>query len=157
MKVIKITLALLVVIGLIVAAVGCEKTTGGGWFYNNGNIDQKVTFGFNAQPVGDMDAKGQFELQDHSTKTNIHGTFNATLGGSNANGLTQFTGTCKIDGQGGHTFAVWFYDAGEPGPNNGDGLAVWIDPSSTDPVTLALTTPTYTGTLDGGNIQVHTK
>lgn len=47
-------LALILVAALLVGGLGCNKTTGGSWFYNLCDDDAKVTFGFNAQPTEPM-------------------------------------------------------------------------------------------------------
>ena len=46
-------LALILVAALLVGGLGCNKTTGGGWFYNLCD-DSKITFGFTAQPTEPM-------------------------------------------------------------------------------------------------------
>lgn len=146
-------LALLLLVALMVVGVGCSKATGGGWFLDEeGDL---VTFGFTAQPVdsdeveGTIAAKGQFQLVDHSTKppTRIHGTFTATDAATDE-WASVFEGTCSIDGEGGHALVVGFRDEGEPGPDAGDAIAVYVD-GDDDPL--------YEAYLGGGNIRVHSR
>lgn len=157
----KLVLGLLLVIILSVALVtiaGCEtynsgKVTGGGSFIN-GSADQaaqvvvpspgdKITFGFNAQPVNGGPAKGEFQLIDHTTNTNIHGTFDVAIDVVNPV-FSDFSGSATINGEAGHSIEVTFYDSGMKGSNKGDGVLVSIDGA-----------PTYDGILQGGNITIH--
>ena len=139
--------AVLALVGVGCVEIGNNKATGGGWFINevDGN---KITFGFNAQATNGETAKGQFQLIDHDSGTKVHGTFSVTIDDT-ATSLSLFTGTCSINGDDGHSLYVLFYDAGEPGVNAGDGIAIGID---IDP---DVDDPTYYGVLSGGNIQIH--
>ena len=143
-----LVLALVVVLALVgVGCAGNNKATGGGWFINevDGN---RITFGFNAQATNGETAKGRVQLMDHDSGTRIHGTFSITIDDT-APALSLFTGTCSINGEDGHSLYVLFQDAGEPGVNAGDAIAIGID---IDP---ELDAPTYFGFLGGGNIQIH--
>jgi|WetSurMetagenome_2_1015567.scaffolds.fasta_scaffold568668_1 hypothetical protein len=152
-------LTLIALAGTSCFDAGYNKTTGGGWFYNTGlpgypgyNPDstQKITFGFNAQPVGDPtlgNTKGDFQLVDHDNKINIHGTFTSTnRNTATTNGLTQFLGTAQINGQKFNLNCV-FYDASFNGTYGAlDGVVVYAD---NDVAVYA-----YGGVLGGGNIKL---
>jgi len=159
MKVKYVLVAILIAV-LALGGMGCSKVTGGGSFTNEiyPNYGNKITFGFNAHPTGphnpdpslppaEIEAKGQFHLVDHTTKTKIHGTFTGTW--ETEEGDPTFFGTCTTNGGNPQPFNVTFHDSGEKGPNRGDGIIVRI--GTTDIFGL----PTYAGTLNGGNIQVH--
>jgi len=57
----------LLLFALLIGVAGCiefhpsEKTTGGCWFTDN-LTGHKITFGFNAQPTDNGEAKGKFQL-----------------------------------------------------------------------------------------------
>ena len=148
-----LVVALLIAV-LAIGSLGCNKVTGGGQFTDEwtGN---KVTFGFNAQPIASEDsvftgAKGQFQLIDHDAKTNIHGTFDT---GYNAPSFdpedptlpptSWFSGTCSIDGEGEYYFEVTATDNGNSSLGVGDYILIMAGPY------------TYQGYLESGNIQVH--
>lgn len=148
--IVNLVLATLLIISVILT--GCNKTTGGGAFYDEttGNF---VTFGFNAQPVGEpylddsgeyvQDAKGHFTLIDHTIKTKIKGAFNIT--GAVQSGFeteSAFSGTCMVNREGPYDLYGHFLDAGEGNP--GDYLAILWDSGY------------YSGYLeDGSDIVVH--
>ena len=149
MKIINLVLAFLLVVGLI-GVVGCieypsEKTTGGGWFTDN-LTGHKITFGFNAQPTDNGEAKGKFQLVDNANKTRIHGTFSITHNVTDNETVALFQGTCSINGEDGYSLYVGFLDLGEPGVSAGDMVGVEI--GTTPPLT-------YSGNLSGGNIKIH--
>ena len=131
----------LLIMALAFAGVGCSKVTGGGHFTNAalGEPPDQVTLGFNAQVSEDGTVKGQFQLVDHGTKppTKVHGTFD----GADIDG---WQGTCTVNGEGPYPITAAFIDAGEPGPEAGDLVNVWIDGQLR-----------YSGFLEGGNIQSH--
>ncbi len=144
---VKLALSILLVAALALFGTGCNKATGGGKFTDEwtGN---KVTFGFNGQPTSGgetpfVNAKGQFQLVDHGTKTNIHGTFTGTYD-SNDETASWFSGTCSINGEGENYFDVTVTDLSKPGIGAGDYIVVLITGVGT-----------YQGYLEGGNIQVH--
>ena len=159
MKIFKIALAIILMVGLLAGTMGCKKTTGGGWFIDEftGN---KVTFGFNAQPVGEpwidpygnwyRDAKGQFQLIDHGAKIRIHGTFTTTWAEDGTNETDFVSYDASVNGVGGYGVCVLLRDYGEPGPSAGDAIAIpWVRDSFGNVVYDAQ------GYLGGGNIQVH--
>ncbi len=127
--------------------IGNNKATGGGWFINEAD-GNRITFGFNAQATNGETAKGRFQLIDHDSGTKIHGTISITIDDT-ASALSYFAGTCTVNGDQGHSLHVFLYDAGEPGVNAGDAIAIGID---IDP---EVDDPTYYGVLGGGNIQIH--
>lgn len=158
MKVKYVLVAILVAV-LALGGTGCSKVTGGGKFINETfpNYGNKITFGFNAHPTEpydptivpeEVDAQGHLTLTDHGTGTKIRGTFTGTWSWDSDTDATYF-GTCTINGTVVQPFNVTFHDSGEKGPNRGDGIIVRI--GTTDYNGL----PTYAGTLNGGNIQVH--
>ena len=150
MKIINLVLAFLLVVGLI-GVVGCvelhpsEKTTGGGWFTDN-VTGHKITFGFNAQPTDNGEAKGKFQLVDKANKTRIHGTLSVTHNVTDNETVALFEGTCSVNGEDGYSLYVGFLDLGEPGVSAGDMVGVEI---GTPPLL------TYSGNLSGGNIKIH--
>ena len=162
MKTLKLAGVLLLVVGLLVAAVGCyeqSKTTGGGWFYDE-VTSAKVTFGFNAQPteVEIIDdepiymAKGKFALVDHSTKppTRIHGTiFFQSYPIELPEGKSNFWGFGSVDGELEYLLIGYFEDNGQPGADPGDYISAALWDGVSVPALV------YGGTLEGGNIKVH--
>jgi hypothetical protein len=150
-----IVVAVLLVASMAVSLaclVPSVKTTGGGWFINEGCVSEgRVTFGLNVIPTGEGDeVKGQFQLVDHSDKppTRIHGTFDELRWVSMFGMSTEFEGTFSINGDGPYDFRVEFTDKGEPGVDPGDEIKVKIfgwECRGSD----------YKGTLGGGNIQIH--
>jgi hypothetical protein len=177
MKTIMFLITLILICGFLLGVASCDgigggfsfdfskyKTTGGGWFYNNGDSTKMVTFGFNTQPAGPTNAdgqaaaKGQFELIDHKTNTNIHGTFDTIyVTGDPTSNTTAFSGTCTctINNQKKIVpFGVGFTDNGQLGVNPGDYISVDIDIQADSNTDNDLK---YSGTLGGGNIQIHQK
>ena len=137
----KYILVAILIVALAFLGMGC-KVTGGGHFTNTpyGEPLGKTTFGFNAQASEDGTVKGQFQLIDHGIKppTKVHGTFEGMAVGGN------WDGTCTVNGEGPYSLTVAAMDAGEPGPDAGDFINIYID----GPLK-------YSGFLEGGNIQVH--
>jgi len=150
MKITNWVLALLLVAGLIGVA-GCvefypsEKTTGGGWFTDN-LTGHKITFGFNAQPTDNGEAKGKFQLVDSADKTRIHGTFSITHNVTDNETVALFQGTCSINGSGEYDLYFAFWDLGEPGVAAGDNITVAVNATQ-----LII----YSGFLERGNIKIH--
>ena len=133
---VKLLFFLIIVAALTMSSFAClfAKTTGGGAFYDeDGNY---VTFGFNAQPVGEpytvdevtfQDAKGQFQLVNHTTKTKINGSFTDALVDVESEDLaTLFWGTCTVNKQGPFTFQAAFYDSNMD-PESYDTIGIWVD------------------------------
>jgi hypothetical protein len=148
-KIIKAGILLVSLLLVAVLVIGCtggpnygfNKTTGGGWFIDKTTGD-KVTLGFTAQPTGVGTAKGEFQIVDHGTKTNLHGTFTTTSTGAGDAGYTTFAGTCRIDGVD-SDFTVWFFDGGQGKTGIGDQIGIQVGSFYGN------------GVLQGGNIQVH--
>jgi hypothetical protein len=147
---VKLVLICILVVALTVFLLGCPKTTGGGGFIDE-NTGDKITFGFNAQPVGaplpdgSQNAKGQFELIDHTTKINIHGDFTITDATTN-DGASIFAGNCSVNGVEGYTIGIAVTDNGKPGVDPGDYISVEVSGPSDY---------SYSGYLQQGNIKVH--
>jgi hypothetical protein len=133
----RIPLILLSVVILTLLLVGCgNKATGGGWFIGqetNATIDTEgnyVTFGFTMLPDVDddpefypnippegawlIDAKGQFQLVDHTLGTRIHGTITNAPADLTETGQSLCIGICSITGSGSYdgsyTFMALFTD-----------------------------------------------
>jgi len=117
-----------------------DFVTGGGWINDNG----KATFGVSG---GIKNGKfwGQLSFNDHqkngvrvkSTKITAYIYIDAVT--------RQIEGEAKVNGQGSYAFKVVVVDKGEPG--------------RTDSFSLDISSIGYSvsGTLKGGNIQLHTK
>ena len=148
---------------MAVVFTGCDKTTGDGWFYNYGNEDQKVTFGFNAQPVGEpylvpgtaiygQNAKGEFQLVDHANKIKIHGTFTITLAYDPTlyEGYQVFGGAASVNGEEGFGVTGYFYDA-----NHDSGYGLGPDDRFQIQAYKGSVSYDYFGVLTGGNVTTH--
>ena len=143
----KTKLAVVLVLVLILTlGFGCvypskATITGGGWLEE---CDAKVNFGFNVQATqvegSDYDIKGQFQLVDHSFKPplRIHGTFEGKMG-------SAASGFCTINGEGPFFFTLCVDDNGEPGIFDYMKVRLYVPGPDLK----------YSGTIDGGNIQVH--
>lgn len=145
------------VLGAVDGRLVPTKATGGGWFISDassgdpyphyGSIgDQKISLGFNAKIDGvPGTASGQFELINHTTGMNFHGTFEGTLNPIVGEDVYLY-GHCSINGEGSYYFEVMFWDRGEGKKAAGpDRVDFWMN----DPALHY-----YVGDLDGGNIQV---
>ena len=142
----KSVLVAFLVAALALIGTGCSKTTGGGWFIDEGmSSGNKITFGFNAQPTGGELAKGQFQLIDHGSKVRIHGSFEGTYEETDPI-ESFFWGTCTIDGEGPYSLQLRVEDLGKPGFGQGDMIDVFIFGYGT-----------LYGELGGGNIKGHKK
>jgi len=137
LRILSILFSITILALLVTGCFGGNKATGGGWFIGTqteATIDTEgnfVTFGFNMQPNLDdepvfdanlfpegalvIDAKGQFQLIDHTLGTRIHGTISTAI----AEDLTITNnsvcmGTCSIEGNnpynGSYMFVVQFTD-----------------------------------------------
>jgi hypothetical protein len=111
------------------------STTGGGWFFDQG----KDTFGF-AGNVQDAGFSGHLEYNDHAALLTVHSTLITSV---TTNGCTTRIFGNADSSSGPVTFEVDVTDAGEPG--TGDSFLINV------PELLY----TRSGTLSGGNIQVH--
>jgi hypothetical protein len=131
--------------------IGDNKSTGGGWFIDQASGDM-ITFGCTAQPTGDGSAKGQFQLVDHDSNTEIHGIFLLTdTNTSGFTGLTEYEGTCSVNGEGKYPLYVGFIDGytDDQGIQYKNSIGIQIGLSGDDVYVI------YGGTLGGGNIVIH--
>jgi len=164
----KLTILILIaaLVLVVFGAVGCwvpsVKTTGGGWFTDDGH---RIVFGFTAIPTFEqvdeeevevVGVKGQFQLIDYSARRPliIHGEFDDlkwvwVSSYDPEYEWTKFEGTCTIKGEEGEfNLEVHFRDLGESGPGAGDKIKIKIfgwDGYGWD----------YQGELEGGNINIH--
>ena len=145
-------------------ATGVGKVTGGGWIVspvtkNNGNGAVKgkgvkngngvktgqVTFGLVAKYHDGSNApKGNLQYVDHVTGMVVHGNVES-LAVDKTTMTATFSGTAFVNGMDGYAYTVTVVDNGEPG--NMDTLSIDIPAKSY----------TASGTLEGGNIQIHKK
>jgi len=161
---IRVALALLLVALLAITAIGSndvlakaplegDKTTGGGWFYDDTTGD-KITFSFTAQPGEQvnqywLEAKGTFTLIDHASKNKIKGTFEYQYI-ENLPEWTCYQGSWTAKGAGDDNwFEVWFYDCEKDD-----------DPYPYDWVTILDYSgegKNYSGDFQGGGLKIHDK
>ena len=137
-----------VIVAQSMASISCGTTcptaqgdfvTGGGWVAVSGG---KATFGFEAGRVGSNAPTGEIEFNDHVSGLRIHAS--AITGYTVVNATTRkITGNTTVNGAAA-TFTLTVTDNGEPGRNDTFDfmLSTGYDAS---------------GTLGGGNIQVHTR
>jgi hypothetical protein len=173
----KLALVVASIAVLAVVGVGCGKVTGGGWFYDE-QLGDKVTVTANAQQtsdvtewlpdmvglVGKADAKGEFQLVDHVTKTNIHGTFTGTYAGSLADNFATeepvfgavYWGICSVNGGADEPFWVEFFCDTDFNPEDGVGpidyVRISIGPAEYPDIGENVM---YSGEIKGGNMMVH--
>ena len=113
------------------------KATGGGWIAASG---KKAHFGFEAERTGSSAATGHLTYEDKAASLKVlsESITSLTVSGNRA----TFTGTCSVDKVPGFTFTVEVVDNGESG--------------SSDTFRIRLSNGyERSGTLGGGNIQVH--
>ena len=138
---------LLMVMALFTGCILTGKVTGGGWF-DCERTENKCTFGFNAH--GDcregegLIYKGQFQFNDHAG-CKIHAKVMSLLDFGET--YAWFHGVAND----GREVDVYVEDKGQPGPDPGDSIKIWIDADLMD----LLGPGDYEGDLGGGNIQVH--
>ena len=148
-KLFKYLVCLTILVMIMALFTGCiltGKVTGGGWFMNEGTegTDSKCTFGFNAQGDECLEYKGQFQFNSHDGEK-IHAKVMALLDFGET--YAWFHGVAND----GREVDVYVEDKGQPGPDPGDSIKIWIDADLMD----LLGTGDYEGDLGGGNIQVH--
>lgn len=117
--------------------------TGGGWYNQSG---QRNNFGFNAQVLGNGSVKGNLQFQDRVRGINVHSNSVNWVYAPNCN-VGYFSGWCKLNGQGNYRFFVEVYDNGEPGTS--DSMALWVYDSFGNLLF------SYSGVINGGNMQIH--
>ncbi|MBL7126138.1 MAG: hypothetical protein ISS58_02870 [Dehalococcoidales bacterium] len=87
--------------GYGVSAGSGDKATGGGTFIHSGSssdyasLEDKISFGFNAQSQGNG-AKGQFHLINHDSGMKVSGTVSDYTPGYFLD--ATLSGTCTVDG-----------------------------------------------------------
>jgi hypothetical protein len=113
------------------------KVTGGGWIEVVGG---KATFGLTAQ-VKDGSPSGNLTYQDHAQNRTVKSTkITAVIVNGNC---AQILGTATVNGTGAFGFQVTVCDNGEPGKD-------------TDTFSISMSDGySASGTLRGGNIQIH--
>ncbi len=145
----KYMVVVMILLLAVVLMTGCcidDKVTGGGRFENElGRVQEKCTFGFNAQGEGclcdGIDYKGQFQFNDHAG-VKLH----MAVAHLEDVSSIQFPNTYKIEGvdkKSGLEIVVYVQDLGQPGPDDGDGIRVEWDNRE------------WQGELEGGNIVIH--
>jgi hypothetical protein len=119
-----------------------DFVTGGGWIEQSGQKNNKATFGVSGG-IKQNQFWGQLSFDDHSNSIKVKST--AVTGYFVLGPVTRrIEGTATINGEGSFTYTVIVTDNGEPGRN--------------DSFSLALSTGySISGTLSGGNIQLHTR
>ena len=114
------------------------KVTGGGWIVVP---DGKATFGLTAKTNASGNPSGNLTYQDHAQNRTVKSTaITAVIVNGNC---ARILGTATVNGTGSFGFDVFVCDNGEPGK---DADTFTIDMSDGY---------TATGTLGGGNIQLH--
>jgi parallel beta-helix repeat protein len=114
------------------------KVTGGGWMTAS---EEKATFGFNVELQGGAVTGGHLQFIHHGTKKKVRSESIDALFIHSATKI-EFSGTCTVDGEGGHSFTCTAEDLGDPG-KDADAFRITIDG-----------TETFENTLGGGNIQI---
>ena len=116
------------------------KVTAGGWIAVPGG---KGTFGLTAKANSSVSASGNLTYQDHVQNMTVKSTAitSVTLNGSG--NCAQIIGDAKVNGVPGFGFDVTVCDYGEPGKDS-DTFMIFLSNGYT-----------ATGTLGGGNVQIH--
>ncbi len=178
LKILSILFSILILTLLVAGCFGGNKATGGGWFYDD-TTGNYVTIGFNGQYVGEpylvedllpgsegpedalvRDAKGQFQLTDHTLGVYIHGTFTTASSDLSVTDNSVFMGTCSVNEVGSYMFVVMFddeYVLTEP-PftifEDVNYISMFVDiDGNGGPDTE--TDIIYQGLLGGGSIRIH--
>lgn len=104
-------------------------------------VNDKATFGFVAHYVEGAPG-GNLQYTDHVSGMKVHGNVTG-LSVDETTMTATFSGTAKIDGVDGYAYTVTVVDNGEPG--------------RTDTFSISVPAKAYSasGTLTGGNIQIH--
>jgi hypothetical protein len=136
-----------IIAGAVSGIVGClgsgpcdDFVTGGG-FIGGGNAKKSFgfTLGFHA---GDSNPVAQFNYIDHATGMHVKVT-TVTIYTPTSTTSRHIEGQCEVDQMGGYWYAIDVADNGEPG-------------AGADTLSLMITNGyTASGTLRGGNIQIH--
>ena len=150
MKLKTVVISLVILTAAMALTVGCIGMANGGGMFIDQN-GHKVTFGFNAKAIDDETFKGQFQLVDHETGQKIH-----------VSEMLVLVGPCEFRGVHVGSNEAWFggetndgaivgvhvIDNGEPGPDEGDYIAVYYNDD-------LFNHPSWSGNLVKGNIQIH--
>jgi hypothetical protein len=130
----------------------CTKdfVTAGGWIPTSGG-NGKDTFGFHAGYKHDCRLSGHVEYIDHSNGVRVS-TSSVTSYGGTGNTRT-FSGLAAVNGQT-VTYTITAMDDGEPGAGN-DQFTIRLCPSTLTSCTPSTQTYSASGTLGGGNIEIH--
>ena len=151
MKLKTVVISLVILTAAMALTVGCIGMANGGGMFIDQN-GHKVTFGFNAKAIDDETFKGQFQLVDHETGQKIHvsemqGVFMGPyeFGDVHVGPNEAWFGGLDDDEV---PVLVNVIDNGEPGPDEGDYIAVYYDDDMYDE-------PSWSGYLVKGNIQIH--
>lgn len=118
------------------------KVTGGQF-----NLDNDTSGGFNVQSSDGATFKGQLQYSDKLEDINLHSESMTALAVDPSGTMATFKGTATVNGESGYTFKVIVEDNGEPGTSD-SFLIVVKDLTDT-------TIYVKSGTLSGGNIQIH--
>lgn len=118
------------------------KVTGGQF-----NLDNDTSGGFNVQSSDGTAFKGQLQFGDKLEEINLHSESMTALAVDPSGTTATFKGTATVNGESGYTFKVIVEDNGEPGTS--DSFLIVVK-DSTDTTIYA-----KSGTLSGGNIQIH--
>ena len=138
MKLKTVLISLVILTAAMALTVGCIGMANGGGMFIDQN-GHKVTFGFNAKAIDEDTFKGKFNLVDHATGQKIHVSEMLAVGVEDTEAI--FMGETND----GVPVVVHVIDNGEPGPDEGDYIAVYyegLEPSS------------WYGNLVKGNIQI---
>jgi len=122
----------------IAVAKSVDKVTAGGWITGTPS-GAKANFGVNATAA----PSGHLNYIDDGSTLDVKSTSITSYTIVNATTRT-ITGTCTINGVAGFTFTATLVDAGEPG--TGDTFSIALSNGYA-----------ASGTLGGGNVQVHAK
>lgn len=119
-----------------VSTVGA-KITAGGWI--PANVSSKANFGLTAKVNASGTPSGHLTYQDHAVNRTVQSTSISSVVVSG--NCATVRGTAKVNGNGSFGFEVLVCDNGEPG--------------NTDTFSITMDGYTNSGTLGGGNVQLH--
>lgn len=119
-----------------IACNGGDFVTGGGWIDTSGRDTFAVAGG-----IKNGSFWGHLEYQDHSKDVKVHGTGVTAYSATGPNSR-HIEGSAEVNGQSGFAYKVDVTDNGSPGRN--DTFSIQLSNGYT-----------ASGTLGGGNIQLH--
>ena len=127
--------------GTVPPEVCSDFVTGGGWI--KGSLNEKATFGVSGG-IKNNKFWGHLSFNDHG-KNGIRVKSKSVTGYTVIDAVTrQINGIAEVNGKGSFTYTVIVVDNGEPGTSDSFSLELSNGYSAS-------------GTLDGGNIQLHRK